>query len=108
MKNKIYIGPLIEKKMKERGISIVKFAAAVHCSRANIYSIFKRKSIDPDRLHLISEVLEYDFFELYNNNPKDKFQNTHMVIAEVPENKFQELLSDDSIHIIKSWEVSRK
>jgi len=51
--------------MEERKISISQFAKAIRCSRANVYNIFSAKSIDTDRLILISNVLDYDFLGEY-------------------------------------------
>jgi plasmid maintenance system antidote protein VapI len=62
----VHIGELIKKKIKERGIKITDFAKAIHCNRNNVYSIFRRKSIDIELLLLISRELEYDFItEIY-------------------------------------------
>ncbi|MDR0368593.1 MAG: helix-turn-helix domain-containing protein [Bacteroidales bacterium] len=61
----IFIGRLIKQQFEQKSISITQFAKAIHCSRANIYNIFEAKSIDIDRLILISEVLDYNFLEEY-------------------------------------------
>ena len=44
----IHIGSLIYKKVKEKGMRITDFANALHYCRMNVYSIFKRKSIDSE------------------------------------------------------------
>ena len=62
----IYIGRLIQQKVDEQHISYSEFARQIHCSRTNIYRIFECKSIDIERLILISDVLHYDFIhEVY-------------------------------------------
>ena len=58
----VHIGKEIERVLRERGMSVTMFADRICCHRRNIYDIFSRKSIDIDRLILISEALEYDFF----------------------------------------------
>jgi len=61
----IYIGNLIKQKFEDKKISISQFAKEINCSRANIYNIFTAKSIDIDKLILISNVLEYPFLDDY-------------------------------------------
>lgn len=62
----IYIGRLIQEKVEERNMSYAEFARQIHCGRPNVYRIFNSKSIDVERLLLISEVLDYDFIhEVY-------------------------------------------
>ena len=62
----IYIGKLIQQKVDERRMSYAEFARLVHCGRTNIYRLFNSKSIDIERLLLISDILDYDFIhEVY-------------------------------------------
>lgn len=62
----IYIGPLIKQKLDESGIPYAVFARQIHCARTNLYRIFNSKSIDIERLLLISDILRYDFIhEVY-------------------------------------------
>lgn len=60
---KINIGRLIQAKVDERHISYAEFARMINCARTSLYHIFNSKSIDIDRLLVISEVLHYDFIE---------------------------------------------
>lgn len=46
-------------------MSVSEFGRRINKSRENVYSIFKRKTIDTGLLSTISKVLDYDFFELY-------------------------------------------
>lgn len=48
-------------------MTVSEFARRINKSRENIYSIFSRKSIDTELLSVISEVLEYDFFQHYSS-----------------------------------------
>ena len=67
----IYIGKLIQQKVDERHMNYAEFARLIHCSRTNVYRLFECKSIDIERLIIISEVLHYDFIhEVYLPNPK--------------------------------------
>ncbi|MBO5250274.1 MAG: helix-turn-helix transcriptional regulator [Muribaculaceae bacterium] len=68
----MYIGQIIKTVIKEKGISIVSLAKDLSYTRANIYKILDKKSIDTDVLLKISIILEYDFFELYQHEIKKK------------------------------------
>jgi transcriptional regulator with XRE-family HTH domain len=105
MKHNIHIGSLIRQKQEEQGLSITEFAVAINCSRANVYSIFRRKSLDMEQLLRISKALKYDFIaEIYK--PENKIPSKRIIIIESNEERFQELLSDNSIQIIDSWRMS--
>jgi transcriptional regulator with XRE-family HTH domain len=75
-----HIGSLIKQKVRERGLSNTEFAKAIHCSRTNVISIFKRESINVKQLKLISDVLGYDFFEIYSEK-KNKTPRKHILIV---------------------------
>jgi hypothetical protein len=61
--NNIHLGSIIKQKLRERAMSIKEFSNKIHCDRTTVYDIFKRKSIDIERLLLISQVLDYNFIE---------------------------------------------
>ena len=42
-------------------MSITQFAELLHCDRANVYNIFRRKKIDIYLLSQISKILNHDF-----------------------------------------------
>lgn len=67
----MHVGDIIRQKVEEKGITIVWLAKQMSCTRANIYKIFNRKSIDTDTLSRLSAVLEYDFF-LHLSKYKDE------------------------------------
>ena len=67
----IHLGSLVKRKMKERNISISEFAKAIHCDRTNVYSIFKRKSMDIQQIVQISNALNYDFLQYYHQEIHD-------------------------------------
>lgn len=68
----IPIGKLIQEKLEEKGLTVVWLSKSVPCSRANIYKIFSKNSIDTDVLYRISHIMDFDFFQYYsqhlNNN----------------------------------------
>lgn len=67
--NDIHIGSVIKRKLDESSLSIIQFAQLIHCDRTTVYDLFKRKSIDVDRLLLISEALNFNFlWEVYLKN----------------------------------------
>ena len=61
----VIIGKLIQKRLKERGMSNAEFARRINTHVRNVYDIFRRKSIDTDLLVTIGSVLDYDFFKYY-------------------------------------------
>jgi len=61
----IHIGELIKQKFEESKFSISEFAIAIQCCRTNVYNIFNAKSIDTDKLILISKTLDYNFLNEY-------------------------------------------
>jgi len=64
----MHIGKRIAEELHKQGKSVVWLASAMSYSRANLYKIFARKSIDTDVLMRISKLLEFDFFSLYSEN----------------------------------------
>jgi transcriptional regulator with XRE-family HTH domain len=105
--NDFHIGYLIKQKVKERGVNMNDFAKAIHCSRPNAYSIFRRKSVNIDLLQLVSEALNYDFVEIYNKSlDMNKLQKHCVVVLETNAKKLEELQTDTSVHVVHSWMVS--
>jgi plasmid maintenance system antidote protein VapI len=62
----IHIGSIIKEKFDELGLSVSWFAKELCCDRTNVYSIFKRESIDTSLLVKISIILNHDFFRYYS------------------------------------------
>lgn len=63
----IHIGLEIKAELERQERSVSWFARKLCCERTNVYSIFKRKSIDTDMLTRTSRILQRNFFELYDN-----------------------------------------
>jgi len=61
----IHIGKTIEEVFNKKGMTVSELARRINKSRENIYSIFKRKTIDTGLLVNLSNVLEHDFFQYY-------------------------------------------
>ena len=62
----IHIGNIIKKKFDEQDVTVSWFAHQLCCDRTNVYSIFKRESIDTALLVKISIILKHDFFKHYS------------------------------------------
>lgn len=58
-----HIGKLIKAELRRQGRSITWLAEEVHCTRENLYKIFRRSWISTDMLFKISIVLKHDFFK---------------------------------------------
>ena len=63
----IHIGNKIKETVDKKGMSVSEFGRRINKSRENVYSIYKRKTIDTGLLTTISKVLETDFFEHYTS-----------------------------------------
>lgn len=61
----VHIGQLIETELHRQERSVTWFANKLYCDRTNVYSIFKRKSIDTELLLRISCILNHNFFNYY-------------------------------------------
>jgi len=84
----IYIGELIKQRFEKENISISQFARAIHCSRANVYNIFRAKSIDIDKLILISDVLNYNFLEEYISKEPQTINTQIVLDIELKDGRF--------------------
>lgn len=68
MAQSVNIGELIRRRLDESEITYTEFARKIHCERQSLYYLFKCKSIDVDKLILISKVLNYDFLRRHYLN----------------------------------------
>lgn len=59
----LHIGQLIKTVFERSGMTVSDFARQLNCERTNVYTIFKRRTIDVELLVNISKILEYNFFE---------------------------------------------
>lgn len=62
-----HIGELIKEELQRQERSVTWFAKKLCYERTNVYSIFKRESIDTELLMRISHILHRNFFECYTN-----------------------------------------
>lgn len=68
----MHIGHEIRAKLKESGQTVTWLAGQLFYTRANIYKIFEKPSIDTDLLRRISIALRFDFFSLYSDQLDEK------------------------------------
>ena len=64
----MHIGELIKEKMRERRVTVVHLSLQLCCTRANVYKILSKSSIETDLLLRISRAIDYDFFALYSES----------------------------------------
>lgn len=76
MAKDVHIGKKIQEKLKEARYKKTEFADMINVSRTVVYDIFKRKTIDTGLLKKISEVLNHDFFNYYEQNPSSTAKET--------------------------------
>lgn len=95
----IHIGKLIAERLKASGLSHAEFARRINVERTTVYNILRNKSIDIERLLLISEVLEYNFIEnvYFASNQKQESNSLKIVI---PRQKLGEM-SQSAIETIE-------
>ncbi len=62
---KIHIGNEIKKVVKEKKLRNIDLAKKWDKSRQSVSDLFKRETIDVNTLLTISQILSYNFFELY-------------------------------------------
>jgi len=103
----IYIGPIIKEKVLESSMTIQEFANKINCDRTTVYDIFKRKSIDTERLLRISQVLGFDFVNrvYHNQETLPQKSQTIFIAIEVDKEIFKNLnLPDNFTKFIKDHE----
>lgn len=68
----VHIGKLIEAELRKQERSVTWFANKLCYERTNVYSIFKRQSIDTELLVRISHILHHNFFNYYEQEIKER------------------------------------
>lgn len=86
----LHIGQLIKTVFERSGMTVSDFARLLNCERTNIYTIFKRRTIDVELLINISKILNYNFFEDILKETDLNIKTTHDInirIQDCPEEK---------------------
>ncbi|MBO7125448.1 MAG: helix-turn-helix transcriptional regulator [Bacteroidales bacterium] len=64
MATEVHIGKEIRKVMKQRRVTVVEVATMLNLHRQSVYDMLSRDNIDVKRLALISDLLDYDFYNV--------------------------------------------
>jgi len=59
----VHIGQLIKSVFDESGMTVSELARQLRCERTNVYTIFKRRTIDIELLAMLSEILNHNFLD---------------------------------------------
>ena len=58
-----HIGQLVKSVFDESGMTVSELARQLRCERTNIYTIFKRRTVDIELLAMLSEHLNHNFLD---------------------------------------------
>ena len=58
-----HIGQLVKKVFDDNGMTVSELARRLHCERTNVYTIFRRRSMDVEQLAKLSKILNHNFLE---------------------------------------------
>ena len=59
----VHIGQLIKSVFDESGMTVSELARQLRCERTNVYTIFKRRTVDVELLASLSEILNHNFLD---------------------------------------------
>lgn len=59
----VHIGQLVKSVFEESGMSVSELARQLRCERTNVYTIFKRRTVDVELLAMLSEILNHNFLD---------------------------------------------
>lgn len=68
----LHIGEKIRDKAAEKRIGPSELGRMINTSKQNIYSIYRRKTIDTELLVKLGKALSFDFFQYYTDKPEAK------------------------------------
>ncbi len=61
--NDVHIGQIIKSVFDESGMTVSELAQRLRCERTNVYTIFRRRSIDVELLVRLSNILDHNFLD---------------------------------------------
>jgi len=95
---KIHIGNEIKQVAENKGINAIELGKMINRNRTNVYDIFKRNAVDTQLLILISNALDFNFFELFLADERKKKTNAKFTFEiEMSENDLESYSFPDSI-----------
>ncbi|MBR0176379.1 MAG: hypothetical protein IJQ11_03020 [Bacteroidales bacterium] len=59
----VHIGQLVKSVFDESGMTVSELSRQLRCERTNVYTIFKRRTIDVELLAMLSEILNHNFLD---------------------------------------------
>lgn len=87
----IHMGELLERAVKQRGMSITQIAMALNISRRTLYNWFKQKTIDDITMQKISKVMNPDM-HLIKILPDNFTEDTTILQENYWQDKYVDLL----------------
>ena len=69
-KKPLHIGMCIRTELERQGRTSVWLANELGYHRTNIYKIYDKRSLDTSVLLRISQIMDFDFFQLYSDSLK--------------------------------------
>lgn len=63
----LHIGQCIKAELARQGRTITWLAGEVHCTRENLYKMFRKTWINTDVLFRVSRALDHNFFKDYSD-----------------------------------------
>ncbi len=70
----MHIGNILRERLRKEGKSVVWLARELGCHRTNVYNLFDKYSLDTVLLERLSVILNYNFFELYSEETREKMK----------------------------------
>ena len=61
--NDVHIGQIIKSVFDESGMTVSELAQCLRCERTNVYTIFRRRTVDVELLARLSEILSHNFLD---------------------------------------------
>ena len=59
----VHIGQLVKSVFDESGMTVSELARQLRCERTNVYTIFRRRTIDVELLAMLSIILNHNFLD---------------------------------------------
>ena len=107
----VNIGEKIKQRAKELRIGPTELGVLLNTSKQNIYSIYKRKSLDAETILKLSVALKYDFFDYFKITQSENL--SEITENNTPENNlvsYNEFikLKNDYEHLKEKYELLKK
>ena len=81
----VHIGAKIKQVAKQKGMKVTELAKRINTTRENIYSIFKRRTIDTGLLDKFCRSLDHDFYQYFSTAYLEENKNLKEEVARLKE-----------------------